>query len=118
MEEQLKLWDELNENKSLREVQNYVNNVNEIRGFNSQEITKTMLLLTEEIGELAKAIRKEATDMAIDVDKKYNYDTIEGEVADVFYVLSCVCNKLNIDIFNCLKEKEKKNISRVWKKAD
>ena len=89
MEEQLKLWDELNENKSLREVQNYVNNVNEIRGFNSQEITKTMLLLTEEIGELAKAIRKEATDMAIDVDKKYNYDTIEGEVADVFYVLSC-----------------------------
>ncbi len=114
MEEQLKLWDELNENKSLREVQNYVNNVNEIRGFNSQEITKTMLLLTEEIGELAKAIRKEATDMAIDVDKKYNYDTIEGEVADVFYVLSCVCNKLNIDIFNCLKEK--KNISRVWKK--
>ena len=113
MEEQLKLWDELNENKSLREVQNYVNNVNEIRGFNSQEITKTMLLLTEEIGELAKAIRKEATDMAIDVDKKYNYDTIEGEVADVFYVLSCVCNKLNIDIFSALKTKERKNIDRT-----
>ena len=54
MEEQLNLWNELNENKSLREVQEYVNNVNEIRGFNSQEITKTMLLLTEEIGELAK----------------------------------------------------------------
>ena len=56
--------------------------------------------------------------MAIDVDKKYNYDKVEGETSDVFYVLSCVCNKLNIDIFNCLKEKEKKNISRVWKKAD
>ncbi len=116
MEEQLELWNNLKETNSLREVQKYVNNINEIRGFNSQEITKTMLLLTEEIGELAKAIRKDATDIAIDVNKKYNYDTIEGEVSDVFYVLSCICNKLNIDIFDCLKEKEKKNISRVWKK--
>ena len=116
MEEQLELWNNLKETNSLREVQKYVNNINEIRGFNSQEITKTMLLLTEEIGELAKAIRKDATDIAIDVNKKYNYDTIEGEVSDVFYVLSCICNKLNIYIFDCLKEKEKKNISRVWKK--
>lgn len=116
MEEQLELWNNLKETNSLREVQKYVNDINEIRGFNSQEITKTMLLLTEEIGELAKAIRKDATDIAIDVDKKYSYDTIEGEVSDVFYVLSCICNKLNIDIFDCLKEKEKKNISRVWKK--
>ena len=115
MEEQLELWNNLKETNSLREVQKYVNNINEIRGFNSQEITKTMLLLTEEIGELAKAIRKDATDIAIDVNKKYNYDTIEGEVSDVFYVLSCICNKLNIDIFDCLKEKEKKNISRVFK---
>ena len=86
MEEQLELWNNLKETNSLREVQKYVNNINEIRGFNSQEITKTMLLLTEEIGELAKAIRKDATDIAIDVNKKYNYDTIEGEVSDVFYV--------------------------------
>lgn len=117
-EKQLELWNNLTENNTLRDVQKYVNNVNEIRGFNSQEITKTMLLLTEEIGELAKAIRKESTDMAIDVNKKYNYDTIEGEVADVFYVLLCVCNKLDIDIFNCLKEKEKKNISRTWKNTN
>ncbi len=32
------------------------------------------------------------------------------------YSSSSICNKLNIDIFDCLKEKEKKNISRVWKK--
>lgn len=112
---QLELWNKLNENNTLREVQEYVNNINEIRGFNDQDITKTMLLLTEEIGELAKAIRKDATDMSVDLQKRYNYDTIESEVSDVFYVLSCVCNKLNIDIFNCLKEKEKRNINRTWK---
>ncbi len=114
-EEQLELYKKLNDKNSLREVQKYVNQINEIRGFNNEEVTKTMLLLTEEVGELAKAIRKNATDMKTDVEKQGNYDTIESEVADVFYVLSCVCNKLDIDIFNCLKEKESKNINRVWK---
>lgn len=61
--EQLELYKKLNEQNSLRDVQKYVNKVNEIRGFNNQEVTKTMLLLTEEVGELAKAIRKNATDM-------------------------------------------------------
>lgn len=112
--EQLELYKNLNELNSLRDVQKYVNKVNEIRGFNNQEVTKTMLLLTEEVGELAKAIRKNATDMKTDIKKQFNYDTIESEVADVFYVLSCVCNKLNIDIFDCIKEKESKNIDRVW----
>ena len=114
-DKQLELYEKLTEQSSLKEVQNYVNQVNEIRGFNSQEITKTMLLLTEEIGELAKAIRKEATDMSIDINKQYNYDTIESEVSDVFYVLSCVCNKLDIDIFSALKAKEIKNIYRTYK---
>ena len=113
--EQLKLYEKLTEKDSLREVQNYINNINEIRGFNNQEVTKTMLLLTEEIGELAKAIRKEATFMATDVNKEYNYDTVESEVSDVFYVLSCICNKLDIDIFTALQNKERKNIDRTWK---
>ncbi len=112
--EQLELYKNLNEKNSLRDVQKYVNQINEIRGFNEQDITKAMLLLTEEVGELAKAIRKNATDMKTDINKQFNYDSIESEVADVFYVLNCVCNKLNIDIFDCIKEKEGKNINRIW----
>lgn len=112
---QLELWNKLQENNTLQEVQDYVNNMNEIRGFNQQEITKTMLLLTEEVGELAKAVRKSSTDMSIDINKKDHYDTIESEVADVFYVLSCVCNKLNIDLYKALKNKEEENIKREWK---
>lgn len=37
-----------------------------------------MLLLTEEISELARAIRKEKTTMSIDNNKSKNYDTIES----------------------------------------
>jgi hypothetical protein len=40
-----------------------------------------MLLLTEEIGELAKAVRKSATSMAIDYEKIQNYDTVDVSVS-------------------------------------
>lgn len=67
-----------------------------------------MLLLLEKVGELAKAIRKNATNMSIDNSKINHYDTIESEVADVFIVLSSICNKLNIDLYKSLKIKNKR----------
>ena len=114
--EQLKLWNNLNTDNTIIQVQEYIRKVIEIRGFSKQNIEKTMLLLTEEVGELAKAIRKDKTSMSIDKSKIKNYDTIESEVADVFIVLCSICNKLNIDLFSSLKEKEKENITRKWNK--
>lgn len=116
MNSQLDLWNKLNKNNTLQEVQQYIKHVIEIRGFSNQEIEKTMLLLLEEVGELAKSIRKNATNMGIDNNKANNYDTIESEVADVFIVLSSVCNKLDIDLYKALKDKEEENIKRVWNK--
>ena len=102
---QKQLWDNLKETNTLRQVQEYIKNIHEVRGFEKQPVEETMLLLTEEIGELAKAIRKTQTNMCTDINKQYNYDTIESEVSDCFYVLTSICNKLNIDLFTCLKEK-------------
>ena len=116
MNSQLDLWNKLNEKNTLKEVQQYIKDVIEIRGFANQEIEKTMLLLLEEVGELAKSIRKNATNMGIDQNKINHYDTIESEVADVFIVLSSVCNKLNIDLYKALKDKEEENIKRIWNK--
>lgn len=113
---QLELWENLNEKNTLQEVQEYIKKVINIRGFANQEIEKTMLLLLEEVWELAKAIRKTATNMGLDNNKINHYDTIESEVADVFIVLNSVCNKLNIDLYQSLKDKEKENINRIWKK--
>ena len=42
---QLDLWNKLNEKNTLQEVQQYIKDVIEIRGFANQEIEKTMLLL-------------------------------------------------------------------------
>lgn len=113
---QIELWNNLNEKNTLQEVQKYIEQVIEIRGFANQEVGKTMLLLLEEVGELAKSIRKNATSMSVDKNKMYHYDTIESEVADVFIVLSSVCNKLDIDIYKAVKDKEEENIKRVWEK--
>lgn len=97
-------------------MQEYIKNVIALRGFDKQEITNAMLLLLEETGELAKAIRKTLPEASVDLDKLQNYDTIESEIADVFIVLTSICNKLNIDLYECIKNKEKENIERVWKK--
>lgn len=112
---QLKLWENLSEDKSLREVQDYIREVIRIRGFANHSVEQEMLMLVEEVGEVAKAIRKDKAKMGIDRNKIGNYDTIESEIADVFIVLVSMCNVLDIDLFSVIKEKEKENIDRQWK---
>lgn len=110
------LFEQLKEDNNLKEIQEYIKKVIRIRGFEKQKIEETMLLLIEETGELAKAIRKQLSNMSIDEEKSYNYDTIESEIADVFIVLLSICNQLNIDAFSTIKEKENVNIQRKWRK--
>ena len=42
----------------LNEIQSYIKEVMQIRGFNKEKSSDKILLLVEEVGELAKAIRK------------------------------------------------------------
>lgn len=104
------------EDTSLVELQNYINNVLEIRGFNNQSIELKLILLMEEVGELAKSIRKDSTRLPIDRCKINNYSSIEEEIADVLIVLFSIANKLQIDLYDAFLKKEKENIKRKWKK--
>lgn len=110
---QKNLLENLGDDSSLGAIQKYIKKVIEIRGFGNQSVEAAMLLLLEETGELAKAIRK-SSNMTIDSKKLQNYDTVESEVADVFIVLTSVCNILNIDLFQALKDKEIENTDRTW----
>ena len=111
---QKQLLSTINKNSSLTEIQTYIQKILEMRGFANEPIQDTMLLLLEEAGELAKAIRKSSTSMSVDVDKLHNYDTIESEVADIFIVLTAICNKTGINLFEALAEKELVNCERNW----
>lgn len=87
----------------------------ELRGLSNQTIKDKLLLLTEEVGELTKAVRKNLSGASVDYSRLDNYNGIENEIADVLIVLISVANILDIDIFKCLKEKERININRTWK---
>ena len=113
-DKQRMLFESLNENVTLNEMQAYIKNIISIRGFSEQKVQDTMLLLFEETGELAKAIRKTIPNFAIDYKKIENYTDIEEEIADVFIVLTSICNKLNINLYDAIKNKEEKNIKRQW----
>lgn len=111
---QKELLENLTRNDSMDTIQNYIKQVIDIRGFGKQPIEQELLLLLEEVGELAKSVRKEKTNMCIDKVKIKNYDTVESEIADVFIVLTSICNTLNINLYDAIIEKEKVNVERIW----
>ena len=111
---QQELLKKLSNKSSINEIQSYIKKVMEVRGFNKEKSSDKILLLVEEVGELAKAIRKNERKLGIDKTKEYNYSSIESEIADVFIVLLSICDILNIDLFKVFLEKEEKNIKRTW----
>lgn len=111
---QTELLSHINRNSAFPDIQDYVKKVLDIRGFNGQSAQDKLLLLTEETGELAKAVRKAGTDIAIDESRIKNYDSVESEAADVFIVLLSLCNELGIDLFDAFYSKEMVNVTRNW----
>ncbi|OFO28510.1 nucleotide pyrophosphohydrolase [Fusobacterium sp. HMSC064B11] len=111
---QQELLKKLSNESSINEIQSYIKEVMQIRGFNKEKPSDKILLLVEEVGELAKAIRKNESNLGIDKTKEYNYSSIESEIADVFIVLLSICDILNIDLFKAFLDKEEENIKRIW----
>lgn len=104
-----------NENTTLKELQKYVNEMKEIRGFSKETPQDVMLFLTEEIGELAKEVRKQRK-FKMDVNKMENMQLdLEGEIADVFIYILSMCRVMNIDLLEAFKNKEERNCKREWK---
>ena len=103
----------LNEKSSIAEVQKYIKDMKKARKFDGISIEREMMLFLEELGELAKAIRKN-TNGHLDISKEYKAN-VEEERADCFIYLLSIANMNNVDIFKAFKEKEIRNCDRVWK---
>ena len=115
MPNQKELFENLKSNSTLPDIQNYIEKILQLGGLSNQTVRDKLLLLTEEVGELTKAVRKNLSGASIDPDRINNYDSVESEIADVLIVLISVANVLKIDVFKSLKDKEKVNINRKWK---
>lgn len=102
----------LNDNSNLADIQKYIADMMKVNNFNNTPL-ELFCYLTEEIGELAKEIRKMENNMEIDVKKEYN-SCLEHEIADVFIYVLAICNSYNIDLLKAFKGKEKINLERIW----
>ena len=93
--------------KAQKKVDNWIKKYG-VRYFN--ELTNTALLM-EEIGELARHIARKYGEQ--NYKKKCNSKKlIEEEMGDVFFVMLCLCNQMEIDLNKCFIESIKKKTKR------
>ena len=107
------LIENMGENTSLKQLQDYVEEMVNVRGFADETPQDCLLLLTEELGELAKEVRKSHTHIKNDTAKN-NAKDLNGEMGDVLMMLLALRRTLNVDLLQAFKEKELINCNRNW----
>ncbi len=103
----------LTKKSNVEDAQKYIKDMIKVRGFKNN-LLERMCLLTEEIGELAKEVRKSEKNLKVDGNKNYN-SNLENEITDVFICLMGMCELLDMDIVQGLRNKEEINFNRKWK---
>ena len=101
----------LKNNPTLRNYQEYVKEMIKERGFDKESISEIFMLLSEEIGEMAKAARRYS---GLKVDDDSKKPELEQEIADVFIYLLDICNYFDIDLEKAFRDKEEVNKKRNW----
>ncbi len=82
-----------------------------VRYFN--ELTN-MVILTEEVGELARIISRKFGEQSFkDSDKNYN---LADEMADIFFVLICMANQTGVDLNDAFEKNLIKKTNRDKKR--
>lgn len=103
--------DQLPAHLTLGDYQSLIKQLIVERGFDEETVPEVFMLLTEEVGEFAKAVRKIS---GVKVDKQSRVNDMAEEAADVFWLLIDLCNRLGIDLEEAFRSKEAKNQKRVW----
>ncbi len=96
---------------TLKNLQKYVTELEQERGFIDQSIIQKCLLLGEEVGELFKAVRKSEN---ISADRNSNIHNVGEELADIMIYVCAIANRYNIDMEEAFRAKEEINKKRVW----
>ena len=92
----------------LRDLQEYYGRMAALRGFTDESPQDTMLLLTEEVGELARAIRKGLALARAD----RGHEDPAAELADVQLYVLHLANVIGIDLADAVASKERVNHAR------
>ncbi|HET9920292.1 MAG TPA: MazG nucleotide pyrophosphohydrolase domain-containing protein [Ktedonobacteraceae bacterium] len=111
----------LSEHPALPELQRYMDEVCQERGWNKDDYAQKFLLFTEEVGELAKAIRnaaglydEQAKQQKQEGQQERRRANLEEEFADVLSYLLDLANYFHVDLEQAFREKERVNKTRRW----
>jgi NTP pyrophosphatase (non-canonical NTP hydrolase) len=104
---------QLPEKPTLKDLQLHIKKTGEERGWNKNNYLEIFLLLSEEFGELAKAIRNYAG-LYSEVNTTHKKNELEEEFADVLNYLFDLANCFKIDLESAFRNKDKINANRVW----
>lgn len=102
----------LPEHPTLPELQRYLDEVCKERGWTKDNYAEKFLLFTEEVGELAKAIRK-SQGLYQEKAREKRLE-LEEEFADVLSYLLDLANYFQVDLEKAFREKEQVNAARTW----
>ncbi len=94
---------------SLTALQRYYGTAARRRGYDTESVQDSMLLLTEEVGELARAIRQ---DIRLRRDGRPIASDAAMELADIQLYLLHLANIMQIDLAGAVAEKERVNDQR------
>jgi|TARA_R100000455_G_C6272321_1_gene129058 NTP pyrophosphatase (non-canonical NTP hydrolase) len=96
---------------SLRDLQVYIKEVEEQRGFAKETALEKCLLLGEEVGELFKAVRLK---VGLGTDAQSGTHDVSMELADVLSFVVAIANRFEVDLAVAFEAKEKINSRRTW----
>ncbi len=108
----------LKDKPTLTDLQQYMDAVCKERGWNTDNPLETFLLFSEEVGELAKAIRNQRGlyQEAAKVNQKSVSirQNLEEEFADVLGYLFDLANQFDVNLEQAFRDKEAVNEKRDW----
>jgi NTP pyrophosphatase (non-canonical NTP hydrolase) len=97
---------------TLPQLQQYMDAICQERGWTKDTYAEKFLLFTEEVGELAKAIRKNQG--LYQEEARQKRFELEEEFADVLSYLLDLANSFHVDLETAFREKEQLNSTRTW----
>lgn len=102
----------LNNNPTLSDYQAYIQQQCTARGWTDRTDTERVMMLAEEVGEIAKEVRKHSGKFGY--DKPSDASELGEELVDAFNWLVDLANANDIDLETAFRSKWAKTDKRTW----
>ncbi|MCY4419580.1 MAG: nucleotide pyrophosphohydrolase [Cytophagales bacterium] len=96
----------------LQEIQARVDQWVQTQGVRYFDPMTNMVLLSEEIGELARLMAREYGEQSYKAGERRGKEAIIDEMADVLWVLICLANQMGISLTQAFEANLKKKLNR------